>query len=469
MRRQAKKKILKMVLKKIGKGFLFYLVYILFSGYIVFLFASPPEGTDEPLKWVETDEKVVLLEEGTDAWKARIDMIEAAEETIDISYFAMQGGHSVEVFYSYLLEAADRGVQIRFLADGIFHGMYDEINVVYLFSKHPNIELKFYEPLHFLKPWRWNNRLHDKIMVVDNQYSITGGRNIGDRFFTSFYAAEGAAFDRDIMLLSESPKNATLTGQVTDYYNELWELSHVDYAPNRHLYRIEEEVARRKREDLAETYEDHQASPLFNQYNWNWWNRAVEIESGTFVSNGLERGYKEPVVWHHLLETVEEAEEVVVQSPYVILDRYMREDLETKELPYENITLITNGINASPNYFAHSGYQNHREKIVESDVQLVEYQSDRNSLHMKSIVLDGQVSIVGTFNVDPRSAYLNTESMMFLNSPELSKQIQDIAEEEYLSQSIEITEEEDGKQPLWPKRMIIWVLRPFARIFEQLL
>lgn len=453
------RKIIKIVL--VG-----YILYAFLTGYVLFLVLTPKEITQAAPEWQDTTEQVVLLEDDIDAWQARVDMISDAEETIDIAFYSMQGGESVQLFYGKLLEAADRGVKIRFLIDGFSNRMLTDLGVVFLFHEHPNIEFKLYEPFRLSQPWHWNNRLHNKIIIADGQYSITGGRNVGDRFFTTTYEELGAVNDRDIFLLSNNQEDAVLTHQVSDYYEDLWSADQSQSIKNGDANWLERRLARGSQTKLMNNMNENQTGYTVKSSEYDWYKQAVEINKGYYISNSLDRGYKEPIIFNHLYHLTEGAEDIFLQSPYIIFDKHMRNELEEQNIPYENISLLTNGINATPNYMAFGGYQNQRNQIIASDADLYEYQSDLNSLHMKTMVFDEQISVVGTFNVDPRSAYLSTESMMILDSPELSQKILTVTKQNHAADIAKIEDPRDGKQASWFKTMVIWIIRPFAKLFE---
>ena len=178
-----------MAVKKLGKVFLLvlliYLLYVCVTAVGIFYI---PIEKDAQLKNVpsflgkDSTDRVLLLENGYDSGVARIQMIQEAEQSIDIAYFSFGKGKTAELFLGTLLDAADRGVKIRILLDGICHGLRGKMSDArFALASHKNIELRYYESVDLLKPWTWHNRLHDKIMTVDRKLSIIGGRNIGDK------------------------------------------------------------------------------------------------------------------------------------------------------------------------------------------------------------------------------------------------------------------------------------------------
>ena len=83
---------------------------------------------------------------------------------------------------------------------------------------------------------------------------------------------------------------------------------------------------------------------------------------------------------------------------------------------------LTNSMASSPNYPAFSAYSSQRSKFLATGVEIYEYQST-DSIHGKSCVADGRISVVGSFNLDDRSLYIDTESVLIIDSPEVFAQL----------------------------------------------
>ncbi len=134
-----------------------------------------------------------LVHSGTDALAARLSMIDRSERSLDLQYYIYRGDTTGSLVAERLLRAADRGVRVRLLLDDIGGGMRD-FDVATL-NHHPNINVKMFNPVTLrgglLKYvgkvsefGRINHRMHNKLMLVDSQMFITGGRNIGDEYFS---------------------------------------------------------------------------------------------------------------------------------------------------------------------------------------------------------------------------------------------------------------------------------------------
>lgn len=484
------KKILKKswkVTKWVLIACLIFFIYLFVTAALPFMIMTPSEvDTNVVPDSVESDERVALMEFGPDAWQARINMIEAAEETLDISYFYMEDGSSVPLFYAHVVEAADRGVQVRYLMDGIFHGMRgDDRAVIFLFKEHPNIELKFYEPIDLLRPWTLNNRMHDKFIIVDGKYAKTGGRNIGDRYYIRESYEEEYSYDRDVMILNPEADelSGTIIDQIKEYYDALWSSEYSVSQTDDELSEGEREDANEYREEIMEWLEKSNELSKVRGHDYDmedWWERAHEIESGYLVHNSIKRGQKEPLIWQDMLRLVQNAKEhILIQSPWMIPDRHMRRDIEAvkNDFSFQEGMLLTNSRSSNHNPGAQSGTENHRVRFVESDFDLYEYQPPESSLHTKTLIIDRETVAVGAYNFDARSSYLSTENMVVLESPGLAEEILEIVEERYMPHSPQIdkngNEIDDGEvvirdEPFW-KRIWVPVLRPITWLFESLM
>lgn len=461
-----------------------YLVYFLFTAIILTVIRTPPGVVERDLEFKETSERVTLLEYGIEAFGARMDIIEQAEESIDVSYFYMEDGKSVELFYAYILAAADRGVQVRYLLDGIFHGVRGEDrDVLRAFNLHPNIELKLYEPIYSvaIAPWRLNNRLHDKLLVVDNDYAIIGGRNVGDLYYERSSEDVGYSYDRDVLLINSEQQEDSLISDMRAYYTDLFDSEYAITQNNRTLFGWEQNRAEEQTEALRASYDEHQTE-LAERSNVSevsdWENRSVEINSGFLTFNSIERNFKQPNIWSDMLTLAEQAEEnLFIQSPWTIPDRHMRRHIEETELTVDEGIILTNGMSTNSNMVAQSGTENRRQFFVDSFLDYYEYQPKPSSLHMKTMVVDERISAVGAFNFDARSTWLSTETMIVLDSEELARQILDEAEESYLKKSVRFDpdgsevpgEKTEGETPIWWQRILIPAMRPLAWLLESLL
>lgn len=164
--------------------------------------------------------QVMLLDDGFESGQARIQMIREAKRIIRLSYYSIQKGKTAEWVLGALIEAADRGVKVQLLLDGICHSLRGPLkDLRYAVANHPNMAIRFYEPFRLFKPWTWHNRLHDKLLLADGRVAIMGGRNIGDKYFAD-QPPKDFAFDRDVLLYND--KKGKVLDEMEQYFVYLW-------------------------------------------------------------------------------------------------------------------------------------------------------------------------------------------------------------------------------------------------------
>lgn len=171
--------------------------------------------------------EVTLLESGEDALLARINLIRAARFRLDVQSFIYAQDDSGFLVLSELLAAARRGVRVRVLLDQLYS--VDDVELVAaLASAHVNFELRLFNPT-FGKartgPFefaagilccftRFNQRMHNKLLLADGVIGITGGRNYQDRYFDWDPAFNYR--DRDILVAGPA------AGQMQESFSRFW-------------------------------------------------------------------------------------------------------------------------------------------------------------------------------------------------------------------------------------------------------
>lgn len=135
-----------------------------------------------------------MLAVGVDGFLTRVQMINAAEGTLDLQYFIFRADETGQLLTDAVLRAADRGVRVRVLIDDADTIAGDEQLVA--LDAHPQIEVRIFNPFAYrghtmlfralefmLSNARLDYRMHNKLMVVDNSIALIGGRNISDEYF----------------------------------------------------------------------------------------------------------------------------------------------------------------------------------------------------------------------------------------------------------------------------------------------
>lgn len=414
------------ILKRIFRS---YLIYIFIFAVLIFAIQTPiKKEKKEPFFNKDYDfesrkeDRVALIESPEAAAIVRLNLIENAEHTLDISYYTLIKGRSTDVFLSSIVAAANRGVKVRVLLDGIFNSLSGELkDTIYGFYVHPNIDLKFYEPFKALSPITWNNRLHDKIIIADENLALIGGRNIGDKYFLQDLMKEDYVKDRDVIIYNEKVEidSPSVIDDMKAYYNQLWNYRNAK-TPRKTLKARHVEKGKAFNEKSRKEYISFQNQYGQDNNHIDWYKNTIATESIKFVHNPIGIANQDPWCLREILDLASEAKEsVILQSPYIIPSRNMRSKLSEYDIDFEKVIILTNSLASSPNPFAIAGYSNRRKIIVDTGMKVLEYQGPE-SIHGKTYIIDDSISIIGSFNFDARSSYINSESMVVITSKEFT-------------------------------------------------
>lgn len=403
---------------------------------------------------------VYVLEQGTEAMFSRAWLSEHAQHTIDVQYFIFSADNIGLIAIDYLVKAAERGVKVRLLVDDIM--VEAKGSELLKLAAHENLSIKIYNPMANIGKnvvnkvvnlttnfYDLNQRMHNKTFTVDGKVSITGGRNIADEYFG--YDHKYNFRDRDVLLLGGVTSDVQASfeqfwddelsvsvdelvsskGAINTNYNALHQ-----YACNPENF---EPKIRAQINSLPEIFKEiEQAGDLY------W------IDDVEYVSDlpGKNEGKKflggSGLSTQRLIALLEKAKKsVIIQTPYLVttdLGKNLFKSLVDKGV---EVKILTNSLASNDNLEAFSGYQRDRRALLKTGVNIYEFKPDAHirqkimsevmegklkempifGLHAKSMVIDDEITVIGTFNVDPRSANLNTESITILPSRELSRSV----------------------------------------------
>lgn len=412
---------------------------------------------------VQTKTGVYTLEEGDVSMIARAWLCESAEKTIDIQYFIFSADNIGLIAVDYLLRAADRGVKVRMLVDDIM--VEADAEDLLALDAHPNLSIKIYNPttnigknlpqkLYSLTTnfTGFNQRMHNKTFIVDGTVVITGGRNIADEYFD--YDHEYNFRDRDVLLIGKASADVHQSFEL--FWNDALSVAVKDI--------VKMDESKLNFEAKFAYLRQYACNPA------NFWPqirekiKSVPIafqkiqESGdlvwtediSFVSDipgknkgdqGLTGG---GVCTDSLINLIKYAKKSVrIQSPYLITTVLSHELFADAISRGVEIKILTNSLSSTDNLGAFNGYKRDRKKLLTLGVKIFEFKPDAAirytimtgalqqeidfapvfGLHAKSMVIDEEIAVIGTFNLDPRSANLNTECIAVIRHHKIASDL----------------------------------------------
>lgn len=421
------------VLKILLFTFLIYLLYFIIGVTIPFIrmqkvsddFKSNFSIDDFYQDSIGVD-RAMVVEDSNDALSLRLHMINEAKESIIFSTFSIKQDKVCEEIFSAIYAAAERGVQILILGDGLSCSVDMGKNpMYYAIGTHPNIEIRFYNNLNLLKPWTFNGRMHDKYIIIDDKLLLLGGRNTSSYFLGDSNTGH-LSYDRDIFVYNtaantEQSKNSVIA-DVTDYFYSVWNLDENEIEFDKIPSSKKKQVAA-AHEMYKETFARLQIEQpeLFQPFDYT--KITVPTNKITLISNPTHIMSKEPYILYQLYELMKQAKERVwIQSPYLVLNDDMYEMFHTLQKEVKDFRVLLNSTAVGDNFMASSDYTFNRKKVIATGANLYEFQGTR-STHNKSVIIDDDIAVIGSFNYDMRSVYLDTEVMLVVNGTEFTKQL----------------------------------------------
>jgi putative cardiolipin synthase len=412
------------------------------------------------------------LEDGIDALTARMLLADRAERSIDTQYYLIKTDTTSYAFIDALLQAADRGVRVRFLLDDVFTKGYDAGMAA--LDSHPNFEIRIFNPFNrgamgavyagTTNLSRVNRRMHTKSFTVDNKVTIVGGRNIADEYFG---ANEDEKFgDLDVVGIG------TVANDVSTMFDTFW--NHSTALPVPAFAEMPDDPAS-ELEKLRARIEEHREEVLGTPYA-----EAVKATAARFldedpsnfefapyqlVYDTPDKGIKTEEgatrkITTALGESLMAAEkEVILLSPYFVPRKPGIEMFSELEARGVKVVIVTNSLAANNHATVHGGYSPSRKPLLRNGVDLYEVRPDADvagseivaaggakaTMHTKAYVVDRRQVFIGSFNFDPRSANLNTESGVIIESSYLGEMFGKILDEEIAEQTWQVYLDKEGR------------------------
>ena len=304
-------------------------------------------------------ERISYVDDNTEALIYRLKMIEEAKEEIILSTFDFNADTGGKDVMAALLHAADRGVRVRVIVDGI-SGFLDMRGNPYFqaLALHENITLKIYNPVNLLKPWKLQARLHDKYVIVDNSMYLLGGRNTTDLFLGDY--SEHQNMDRELFVYETDPEaENTSLSQLLSYFEEVWALPDSrEYTCKKNTEKIQNCFA-----ELEARYQELKALYPQAWTNWDWQARTMATNKITLLTNPIEAENKAPHIWYSLHQLILTGDSVTLYTPYIICGKEMYADLASAAEALTSFEINTNDVSGGANPFGCTDYLNQKKKI----------------------------------------------------------------------------------------------------------
>ena len=415
------------------------------------------EGVMAAKREEDGDSGYLLLDRNDAALHWRLALFDSATQSLDVQYYLWKGDAVGDLLGRRLIQAADRGVRVRLLVDD-FLITGDGTDAAGI-AEHPMMNIRFYNPWQnrgnrvVSRSFEWlsrpdlNSRMHNKVLIADNQVAIAGGRNIANEYF----GLNSEKNFRDLDVLTVGPVVRDLSLAFDDYWTDEW--AYPVHALVKNHPGIDELAELRKR--VAEIYdEEREILTSFSLEPRNWEGELAAMSDAMTFGPGLAvaddpsetRGGTPNQVFMSLGTLVEGIQEkLVIISAYFVPPKSLIEYFGTLTSQGIRVVVLTNSLGSNNHAIANSQYKKTRRALIESGVELYETRHDallmdevdtppvRSQslvLHTKAVMVDRKRAYIGGLNLSPRGILYNTENGIIIDDDEFAQQLASMLEKD---------------------------------------
>ena len=440
-----------------------------------------------------------LLTSGEEALADLVALADHAERTLDIQYYLIHQDESARILLHHLRLAADRGVRVRLLVDDLNTSGEDR-RFMHL-SEHVNVEVRVFNPFPGGRSAIWtrllasvgdmrriNHRMHNKLFVADNALAITGGRNIGDQYFTR--DPQNNFIDLDVVAAG------AIVPELSASFDAFWN--------SKYAYPIASVASPVNAEPASQAPLDIEST---TGTNWlegelesgmvalTWVPATVLADRPAKIASDTSPGEEETIANSIVALMRSAKQELIVISPYFVPGEDGVALFAKLVGEGVHIRILTNSLASTDSPLVHNGYSHYRVALLHLGIELSEvrpklgqkrarfhpFRGSNASLHAKALVIDQRTVFIGSMNMDARSAHTNSELGLVIRSAEIGRQVTSLlddisADGSYRlrlldrSNQIEWSSGEPGSEKTWftdpettrLQRFTLKMLAPFA-------
>lgn len=476
-----------------------------------------------------------LLPYGPTSFATRMELAKLATRSLDVQYYLLAGDNTGRALMRELRDAALRGVRVRLLVDDLYTTGEDDLLLA--LASYPNVQVRLFNPFpagrgsdttRFISSGfdfdRINRRMHNKLFVADNVTAVAGGRNMADEYVMN---ATGSNFV-DMDVFAAGPVVRGLSDEFDHYWNSevvypVGRIAHSALTTAQLQQDFETRTAAAKPPQapripadgrIADALEgepnrlpldvvpmmnlpfelaERQLSPLL------WADARVLFDPLTKTAglnereNSIKGTVTEGVIrWFRTAD-----KEIKMVSPYFVPSDASVASLAEAQASGVRVALVTNSLASTDEPWVYLGYWPHIHDLLKAGVTIYElsptlsvkrgklgiFGHRTGALHMKNGIVDHKQVFLGSMNLDPRSARLNTELGLIIDSPEMALQLESFADAgstyrlrlDASGRNVEWVEEDDnGKETVYdvPPETTAWqrfklrLVAPFIPLSE---
>ena len=391
-----------------------------------------------------------LLDESYDALSWRLALIDSATTSLDIQTYLWYPDNTGRIILQRSVDAANRGVRVRLIVDDLLTMGLDQ--VMFELQSQPNIEMRLFNPWQdrstlaragemIAEMERLNTRMHDKLMIVDGNAVVVGGRNLGDHYHGLSHAYN--FHDLDLLGFGHIARQAN--AMFDHFWNSEWVVS-AQNLDTEH----DADFSRKAWQEIRDKNATAEELKVFGTEVEDWTERladvAAELYPGTsyLVYDETSGDAVVQNVANKMFGFMGLAQkELLITNAYIIPGQQAIDFIQGLTNRGVRVAILTNSLASHDVPAVNSHYEPWRDDLIEAGAELYELRNDAAiqsivnvppvagefiGLHTKAVVIDREKVFIGSMNFDPRSFNINTEAGAFVDSPGLANALADVME-----------------------------------------
>ncbi len=412
-----------------------------------------------------------LINNGIEAFLARAAFARLATKTIEVQTYIYNNDPTSKVLLHELVQAANRGVKVKILVDD--NGMDSDLSDILLLDFHKNIEVKVFNTFkyrehivrypQFLFDFnRLNSRMHNKMFVVDGVSVIIGGRNLANNYFDSDKNTNFS--DTDVVFIGKIAREAQES--FYKYWNYHLAIPAYLFPDRKDIDKAKQEIENLKDKKIIEGFNFY--NKIMNYIITEFKEKRTKFEwgKGAIISDSPQKIDASKNEKLNTISPILKALKVLWNNTknniYISSAYFVPGELGTNELVKElnkgiDLTIITNSLSSTDAPAVYAAWERYRKDLLKAGANIYEFMntglklkgkqiSSFASLHSKTMVFDEKISWIGSFNLDPRSALLNSEIVAVFENENFAKQLVNMIKGE-MKKSWKV--ELEGNKTIW--------------------
>ncbi|MGZ5278799.1 MAG: phospholipase D-like domain-containing protein [Pseudobdellovibrionaceae bacterium] len=460
-------------------------------------------------------QKLTLLSSGVASFWKRLQMVQSATKTIDTEFYIYHSDVAGRLFTQALIQKARAGVRVRILVDRGFGNLNLNPLEARLLTEN-GIQFRYYNETSLLNFKKANHRSHRKSVIVDGNAAFIGGRNMSEDYFD--FSPDYNMMDQDVLV------QGTITQAIQESFEQFWSSSYAkpaqivteprlaDYGmeieqDSESIENGEKRLRKFKRDHKSYTValaqaqdfivpseKDRELAARVSYY-------GEKIFAETAVTETCNETYyladlpgpsgQSRVVYDFISKFISSAQNsLTIESPFFVrtesqsliqsaLDRGVKVDVLTNSLFSAKVAIAIAPALAYASSLTKGGasvYVYEGESPRWLDFSNFQAKTARWGSHAKLLVVDEDSISVGSFNLDPRSAFLNAEMTLVCRG---NLNLASTLKHEFEARkSIAVKLDRnanpvDGRSKFFNieenKKFLYYLTKPLAHLFESLL